>query len=44
MKQRVKALIKNKIAQYPISGGDDDASIGALIPIKELLYGNEYPE
>ena len=44
MKQRVKTLIKNKIAQYPISGGDDDASIGALIPIKELLYGNEYPE
>lgn len=44
MRKRVKILIKNKIAQYPISGGDDGASIGALVPIKELLYGNEYPE
>ena len=37
MKKRVKSLIKNKKAQYPIYGGDDEASIGALVPIKELL-------
>ena len=37
MKKKVKKLIKDKIALYPVSGGDDDASIGALIPIKELL-------
>ena len=37
MKEKVKKLIKDKIALYPVSGGDDDASIGALIPIKELL-------
>ena len=37
MKKKVKKLIKDKIALYPVSGGDDDASIGALLPIKELL-------
>ena len=37
MKKRVKSLIKNKKAQYPIYGSDDEASIGALVPIKELL-------
>tara|TARA_R100000781_G_scaffold114571_1_gene85733 strand:- start:143 stop:529 length:387 start_codon:yes stop_codon:yes gene_type:complete len=41
MKKRVKQLIKNKIASYPVSGGDDDASIGALIPIKELISYEE---
>ena len=38
MKRRVKALIKSNKAEYPVYGGDDDRSIGALIPIKELLY------
>ena len=37
MKERVKSLIKNNKAEYPIYGGDDEASIGALVPIKELL-------
>ena len=37
MKKRVKSLIKNNKAEYPIYGGDDEASIGALVPIKELL-------
>jgi hypothetical protein len=38
MRRRVKALIKANKAEYPVYGGDDDESIGALIPIKELLY------
>ena len=37
MMKRVKSLIKNNKAEYPIYGGDDEASIGALVPIKELL-------
>ncbi len=37
MKQKVKSLINNNKAEYPVYGGDDDASIGALVPIKELL-------
>ena len=37
MKERVKSLIKNNKAEYPVYGGDDEASIGALVPIKELL-------
>ena len=38
IKRRVKTLIKNGKAEYPVYGGDDDCSIGALVPIKELLY------
>jgi hypothetical protein len=38
MRKRVKTLINNKKAEYPIYGGDDDLSIGALVPIKELFY------
>jgi hypothetical protein len=38
MKKRIKTLIKNGKAEYPVYGGDDDKSIGALVPIKELLY------
>ena len=38
MKQRVEDMIRNKIAKYPTPGGDDYDSIGALVPIKELLY------
>ena len=42
MKARVKQLIKDKQAEYPVKGGDDNASTGALIPIKELLnYDSE---
>ena len=37
-KQRVENLIRNKIAKYPTAGGDNNRSIGALIPIKELMY------
>ena len=37
MKKQVKTLIKNNIAEYPVYGGDDDASIGALVPLKELI-------
>ena len=40
LKKRVKSLIKNNKAEYPVYGGDDDASIGALVPIKELLNGS----
>ena len=29
------------IAQYPIAGGDDDDSQGALVPIKELMNYEE---
>ena len=38
MRKRVKYLIDNNIAKYPTPGGDGNDSIGALIPIKELLY------
>jgi hypothetical protein len=42
MKARVKQLIKDKKAEYPVKGGDDNASTGALVPIKELLnYDSE---
>ena len=42
MKARVKQLIKDKQAEYPVKGGDDNASTGALVPIKELLnYDSE---
>ena len=37
MRNKVKRLIKEGKAQYPVSGGDDDASQGALVPIKELM-------
>jgi hypothetical protein len=37
MKQRVENLIREKVAKYPTPGGDDNDSIGALIPIKELI-------
>ena len=38
MRKREKNLIDNNIAKYPTPGGDGNDSIGALIPIKELLY------
>ncbi len=38
MKKRVKNLIENNVAKYPTAGGDDNDSVGALVPIKELLY------
>ena len=38
MKKRVKTLIEDGVAEYPVYGGDDDKSVGALIPIKELMY------
>tara|TARA_R100000234_G_C4977493_1_gene169179 strand:- start:513 stop:890 length:378 start_codon:yes stop_codon:yes gene_type:complete len=37
MKSKIKALIKNNKAEYPVYGGDDSLSIGALVPIKELI-------
>jgi len=37
MKEKVKQLIKNGIAKYPVKGGDDNDSQGALVPIKELM-------
>jgi len=37
MRDKVKKLIKEGIAQYPVSGGDDNDSQGALVPIKELM-------
>ena len=37
MRKRVKQLINEGIAKYPVNGGDDDASQGALVPIKELM-------
>ena len=42
MKDRVKLLINNGQAKYPVKGGDNNASIGALVPIKELMnYDSE---
>ena len=37
MRNKVKRLIKEGKAKYPVNGGDDDASQGALVPIKELM-------
>ena len=37
MREKVKQLIADGIAKYPVKGGDDDASEGALVPIKELM-------
>jgi len=37
MRDKVKKLIKEGIAQYPVNGGDDNDSQGALVPIKELM-------
>ena len=37
MREKVKQLIKDGIAKYPVKGGDDDSSQGALVPIKELM-------
>ena len=37
MKSKVKHLIAIGKAEYPVPGGDDNASIGALVPIKELM-------
>ena len=37
MRKKVKQLINDGIAKYPVKGGDDDASEGALVPIKELM-------
>jgi hypothetical protein len=37
MKAKVKKLINEGIASYPVKGGDDNASEGALVPIKELM-------
>ena len=37
MRKRVKQLINEGIAKYPVNGGDADASQGALVPIKELM-------
>ena len=37
MRKKVKQLIKNGIAKYPVMGGDDNESQGALVPIKELM-------
>ena len=41
MKTKVKKLINEGIAKYPVKGGDDDASEGALVPIKELMNYEE---
>ena len=42
MKDRVKLLINNGQAKYPVKGGDNNASTGALVPIKELMnYDSE---
>ena len=37
MRKKIKQLISDGIAKYPVKGGDDDASEGALVPIKELM-------
>ena len=37
MRKKVKQLIADGIAKYPVKGGDDEASEGALVPIKELM-------
>ena len=37
MRQKVKQLIKDGKAEYPVKGGDDNQSQGALVPIKELM-------
>lgn len=41
MRTKVKDLIKKGIAQYPVAGGDNDDSQGALVPIKELMNYEE---
>ena len=41
MRAKVKELIKKGIAQYPVSGGDNNDSQGALVPIKELMNYEE---
>ena len=41
MRIKVKRLIKEGIAQYPVRGGDDNDSQGALVPIKELMNYEE---
>ena len=41
MRAKVKKLIKKGIAQYPVSGGDNNDSQGALVPIKELMNYEE---
>ena len=33
----LKQLIKDGLAKYPVNGGDDSQSQGALVPIKELM-------
>ena len=37
MRKKVKQLIKDGLAKYPVNGGDDSQSQGALVPIKELM-------
>ena len=41
MRQKVKQLIKDGKAKYPVRGGDDSESQGALVPIKELMNYEE---
>ena len=41
MRAKVKELIKMGISQYPVSGGDNNDSQGALVPIKELMNYEE---
>ena len=41
MRQKVKQLIKDCKAEYPVRGGDDNQSQGALVPIKELMNYEE---
>jgi hypothetical protein len=41
MRQKVKQLIENGKAEYPVSGGDNNDSQGALVPIKELMNYEE---
>ena len=41
MRKKVKQLIKDGLAKYPVNGGDDSQSQGALVPIKELMNYEE---
>ena len=41
MRKKVKQLIKDGKAEYPVPGGDNSDSQGALVPIKELMNYEE---
>ena len=41
MRKKVKQLIKDGKAEYPVTGGDNSDSQGALVPIKELMNYEE---